>query len=234
MNDYLPYLIPLLAAHFFTDFLLQPRRWVLHKERHKQRSPFLYLHSLIAGLLAYLLLGAWQWWPVLVITSLSHGLIDWAKLHFQQRPKMPHLFFYDQLLHMAIAALLGYAAAHMHLPAPAYASQPFFVYLLALYLLTIPAGVSIKCFFQATQLQINAPEDLTGAGRWIGYFERLLLFFLVLHGQYIAIGFLITAKSIIRFDNTQGRAHNEYVLLGTLLSFTAAFFIAYSARYIIS
>ncbi len=126
--------------------------------------------------------------------------------------------------------MLCYAAAWLHIPAPSYATEPATVYALALYLLTIPVGISIKSFFQATQLEINPPQDLSGAGRWIGYFERLLLFFLVLQGDYIAIGFLITAKSIIRFDNTHGRAHNEYVLLGTLISFSAAFALTYSTQ----
>jgi hypothetical protein len=230
MNDYLPYLIPLLAAHFFTDFLLQPRRWVLHKERRKHRSLFLYLHSLIAGFLAYLLLGAWHWWPVLVVTALSHGLIDLAKLHLQQLPKMPHLFFYDQLSHLAVVGLLSLVAFHEGVPAPAYSTHFISIYGLTLYLLTVPVGMSVKAFFQATQLSLQATEELSGAGRWIGYFERLLLFFLVLQGEYIAIGFLITAKSIIRFDQTQDRAHSEYVLLGTLISFSAAFGLAYAAQ----
>ncbi len=89
MYDYLPYLIPLLAAHFFTDFLLQPRRWVKHKERYKERSPYLYIHSLVAGILAWSLLGAWDWWLVLVITAVSHGMIDLAKLHLQARSQIP-------------------------------------------------------------------------------------------------------------------------------------------------
>ena len=45
----------------------------------------------------------------------------------------------------------------------------------------------------------------------------------VLLDQWQAIGFLLTAKSILRFNELKGRNNrqrSEYVLLGTLLSFS--------------
>ena len=44
----------------------------------------------------------------------------------------------------------------------------------------------------------------------------------VLLGQWEAVGFLLTAKSILRFteiQNAEARQISEYVLLGTLMSF---------------
>jgi len=58
------------------------------------------------------------------------------------------------------------------------------------------------------------------AGHYIGYFERLLILTFVLLGEYTAIGFLVTAKSILRFEAT--RVEGEYILIGTLASFTVA------------
>ncbi len=46
--------------------------------------------------------------------------------------------------------------------------------------------------------------------------ERLLALALILIGQYEAVGLIITAKSILRFNATQ---KSEYVLVGTFLSF---------------
>jgi len=42
---------------------------------------------------------------------------------------------------------------------------------------------------------------------------------LILIGQYSAVGLIIAAKSILRFRSTE---RNEYILVGTLLSFGIA------------
>jgi hypothetical protein len=42
---------------------------------------------------------------------------------------------------------------------------------------------------------------------------------LIIVGQYEAVGLIIAAKSILRFNGTQ---KSEYVLIGTLLSFGIA------------
>lgn len=55
---------------------------------------------------------------------------------------------------------------------------------------------------------------------WIGRLERFLILTLVLLKQYEAIGLLVAAKSIFRFSAS--RSVGEYVLIGTLLSFTIA------------
>jgi hypothetical protein len=49
--------------------------------------------------------------------------------------------------------------------------------------------------------------------------ERFLVLSLVLIGQYSAVGLIIAAKSILRYKSTQ---KNEYILVGTLLSFGIA------------
>ena len=78
----------------------------------------------------------------------------------------------------------------------------------------------------------NGLED---AGKWIGMLERFIVITLIFVQQYTAIGFLITAKSILRLIDkpeniTAGqpqksfspRKHTEYVLIGTFLSFGSA------------
>ncbi|MES3631198.1 MAG: hypothetical protein PPP56_13625 [Longimonas sp.] len=74
-------------------------------------------------------------------------------------------------------------------------------------------------------------EGLPGAGRLIGYAERTLILVFVLVSAPAAIGFLVTAKSIFRFDSMQrGRAHAEYIIIGTLLSFAYAVVLSYGIR----
>lgn len=55
-------------------------------------------------------------------------------------------------------------------------------------------------------------------GRIIGVLERIILFTLVLGGQYAALGFVVTAKAMARFKTLEDRDFAEYFLIGTLLS----------------
>ena len=73
------------------------------------------------------------------------------------------------------------------------------------------------------QAAAGTKDSLDKAGMYIGMFERVLVLIFVLTDQFEAIGFLIAAKSILRFsDRTEHkpRKQTEYVLIGTLISFT--------------
>lgn len=67
-------------------------------------------------------------------------------------------------------------------------------------------------------------------GRLIGVLERSILFFLILGGQYSALGFVITAKAMARFKSLDDRNFSEYFLLGTLLSVAMAGALAMGVR----
>ncbi len=65
-----------------------------------------------------------------------------------------------------------------------------------------------------------SPQGLPGGGRAIGNLERGLIFVLIFSGQASSIGFLIAAKSVLRFGTVgDDRAVSEYVIIGTLASF---------------
>jgi hypothetical protein len=69
----------------------------------------------------------------------------------------------------------------------------------------------------------SAPAGLPGGGRTIGNIERGLIFLLILTGQAQSIGFLIAAKSVLRFGSISNEKEvSEYVIIGTLASFTWA------------
>jgi hypothetical protein len=74
-----------------------------------------------------------------------------------------------------------------------------------------------------------APDDLR-VGRLVGVLERLLIFGLALGGHYGAIGFVLTAKSIVRFKELENRQFAEYYLVGTLLSSLIALTAAWSIQ----
>ncbi len=58
-------------------------------------------------------------------------------------------------------------------------------------------------------------SNLQNAGRLIGVLERILVLALILNEQFTAVGLVIVAKAIFRFQSTQKK---EYILVGTFLS----------------
>jgi hypothetical protein len=55
-------------------------------------------------------------------------------------------------------------------------------------------------------------------GEWIGVFERIITLTFVLTGNYTAVAFALTAKSIARFKELDNKDFAEYYLLGTSVS----------------
>lgn len=68
-------------------------------------------------------------------------------------------------------------------------------------------------------------------GRLIGLLERIFIFLFVLVNQYGAIGFILAAKGVTRFNNFKDdRPFAEYVLIGTLLSTLLALMIGWGVK----
>lgn len=91
-------------------------------------------------------------------------------------------------------------------------------------LLTVPANSVVRFVLRAARGQDERAD--VGAGRWIGSLERLLIFVLVVIGEAGAAGLVVAAKSIIRFPEisaTPAKIDPEYVLVGSLTSWLAAF-----------
>lgn len=64
-------------------------------------------------------------------------------------------------------------------------------------------------------------NGLVAGGELIGYLERVLILTFTLMGSYVAVGFVLAAKSIFRFgelNKSDDRSMTEYVLIGSLVS----------------
>lgn len=61
-------------------------------------------------------------------------------------------------------------------------------------------------------------KETVKIGFWIGILEREIILVLGLMGQYGAIGFVLTAKSLARFKQLENKSFAEKYLVGTLLS----------------
>ena len=211
----------LLSAHALGDFALQPA-WLIAR---KQRFLFLLLHAAIQAGLVYLLLQAWSCWPAPLFVFLAHALIDWLKL------RLPHTtswFVIDQLAHAASLFALAWWLVHQQiLPGFSGVAYPQIV-LLGGFILTVQgAGYLVGKFARRLTEQSKLVLDgLPNGGKWIGLFERALIFILIFIGQPAGIGFLVAAKSILRFEEAKQQKLAEYVLIGTLLSFSLAIALA--------
>jgi len=234
-------LLQLLLAHIITDFVLQPTKWVNHKRKHKGKSKFLYLHAVIAGLLTLLFLAKLEWWYVALFIGITHFFIDLWKLQF--KTDNLKMFVLDQMLHIImifLAWLFLISGFDEVIPVIAnlFTSEAFLGILIGYLIIIFPTGFLIG---KATKRWQNEVEDdlkknsLDAAGRFIGIFERILVLTFILTSNFSAIGFLIAAKSILRFSDkseTGARKQTEYVLIGTLMSFTITIIIGFLIRHI--
>ncbi|AYO38773.1 DUF3307 domain-containing protein [Serratia sp. P2ACOL2] len=241
--SYAPLLTWLLVVHLLADFPLQPRSWVEDKARHRARSRFLLLHALLHGVLAACAvagfallhggLSSGQVLTALLVVAISHWLIDLLKVTLLTRISQAGGFLLDQGLHLTVIALLWLSLtpnAHGLLSALGAAIAGWQAGLIVVTYLVIymPMGVLIGQLLAhwAPQMPPSAKADndsLLRAGKQIGYLERTLILTFVLIGQIPAVGFLLAAKSIFRFGDlrqSDDKMRTEYVLLGTLFSFT--------------
>lgn len=237
MNPELILALQLLIAHLITDFLLQTQGLIRQKQQKKAKSPFLYLHALLAGLLTYLIVQDWTMWLVPLIISVTHFFIDLWKLH--QKSDSLQYFLLDQLFHLLV--LLGvwlYLTENISefIPfiASLFASEKTLVILTGYLLVIFPVGFIIGKATQRWQEEIEGDEgafpSLKKAGRYIGIFERIMVLTFILTNNFSAIGFLIAAKSILRFSDkakSGARKQTEYVLIGTLMSFSLTIIIGF-------
>jgi hypothetical protein len=249
MNADLSLLLGLVLVHLLGDFALQPSRWVEARYVRKVRSPQLYLHAALHGGLAFAVLGAatlthasgTSWATVLggaVIVAVSHTLIDLGKAYLS--PARLRWFMLDQALHLLV--LLGVWLTWLGNWQPLIAfwqwlfTPPVLGIVVAYLVVTRPLSIVIALVIQRWSAEIDNPGTLIAAGARIGMAERVLVLTLVLLDQLTAIGFLLAAKSVLRFGELRGaqdRKLTEYVLMGTLLSVSTAMVIGLLVRLVV-
>ena len=219
-------IVKLLLAHLLGDFLLQPTSWVLDKESKKHRSKYLYIHTLLHGILAWILVGEMVFGWFALVLALAHGLIDFLKLRFQKKKTKRNWFVVDQIMHLITIIIIASLYQNLSVDFALFNNQ-FWILITGILFLTKPTSIIIKNIISIwTPESKNKNDDsLENAGNYIGIFERLFIFCFILTGHFEAIGFLLAAKSIFRFGDlkeAKDRKLTEYVLIGTLLSFGLA------------
>ena len=215
--------IALLAAHLIGDFPLQSDRIA----QNKHKLSHLTLHTGVIIALSILLLGNIHA-IILAVIAVTHAAADYLKA--TRLPDNFITFIVDQAIHILVIATLAYVypATYEQGIWPTTPIEPFYIdglIAIAGFIICVFTGAYVIKFFTAP-FRDELPEEqfdgLAKGGFYIGCLERALVFVFVVAGQTLSVGFLITAKSLLRFGEIKDAAQRkiaEYIIIGTFASF---------------
>lgn len=242
MNPTLVFAVLLISGHLVGEFLVQSMRIA----EGKRRPGALVIHGI--GLYAshwVLLYPFWTpklAWGVAALVAV-HLLIDFIRAF---RPRTLGYFCVDQMLHLVTLRLFWtwYASdgAPLLRDGLTYGDVATFT---RIALLAGAVGLNLRggdmivrlllARFSALKERLEATGDeLARTGRLIGMLERLLLFVMALLGQWGAVGFILTAKSVARFDKLKRQDFADYYLIGTLASLLVAVISGLAVRHVLT
>jgi magnesium-transporting ATPase (P-type) len=171
------------------------------------------------------------------IISVAHFMVDLVKFFIKKKIKIDDrldalAYSLDQMIHILVIAFI---TATIYL-----VSEPIsYIYsiedilnklqidvigilswILILLIIIQPFSITIKKVLYRYKPTTNEVEGgHPNAGALIGILERCIILFMLFADQYAAIGFVLTAKSIARYNKiVDDPKFSEYYLLGTLLS----------------
>lgn len=216
--------LTLLVAHLVGDFLLQTDSLCAKKCERRFRCGFLYVHAVIIALLSLMAFWDLSYWPWALGIGASHLIIDGVKSCVNKDSIW--VFLIDQIFHLVILMVVASTcAARCDWITPDWLTDQVFSVVAVVSAAIIcwkPANILVKYILKYCQMIVPADDsNLFHAGKLIGTLERWLILAFLIIGRYEVIGFLIAAKSIIRFGE-KDKDQTEYFLAGTLLSISIA------------
>lgn len=219
--------LALLLGHVLGDFVVQTRAMV----ENKARARMFLLHGVMVLIMTMAATGQIARWELLALAA-AHMAIDAVKTYLA--PHNIAAFLTDQGAHLitliAAAALvpdLWATGLWATLPALPDNLIALMALLTGAIIATRAGGFAVGLLMAPMATQIDA-NGLPSGGKLIGLLERGLIYVMILAGQPAGIGFLIAAKSVLRFEATSDEKKAEYVIIGTLASFGWAMITAYA------
>lgn len=223
-----------LMGHLLGDFYFQSDELANKKKtsiKELLKHSFIYFIVMICVSIVVFHYNIVKW---AIMLSVIHFGIDFLKCmidHKKHDINETQIYIIDQLLHIGTIFLVVCAMIWNH---EIISLQPILTYfkvvptdltfilswLLMLCIILIPASVTIKITLRKFQPENKHKEKgKPSAGALIGMLERVFIAMMLSVGQYSAIGFVLTAKSIARYKKIiDDPEFSEYYLLGTLLS----------------
>jgi len=215
-------------------------------------------HVLLVAIFTWCLLGNISAWWIACIIFILHFSVDnlkrWitAKNHNIRIKKITNndgflLLVVDQVLHILTLIILWYCLNKLNITAFQINKWELLLgisYKKGIILLTGLAigvsGVGIALKYQmfefTDELNDEIKQGLPKGGKTIGLLERSLVFMFILAGKPEGIGFVLAAKSIFRIGELREKSYRdyaEYIMIGTLKSFTYSLAIAFITKWLI-
>ncbi|AYW48557.1 DUF3307 domain-containing protein [Tetragenococcus osmophilus] len=233
-------MVDILFLHFFTGHILADYYFQTSTMAKEKETTFRYLllHCLIylvTMIIVILPLFNWQLFFGAFFIGLIHSFIDSCKALLNKYFEFNDLqnvllYFTDQLLHILtilfVVTFIGLTQIDISYLLPLKELLMYFnvnlkemlSWLVVLLLILQPSSITIRKVLDHFDPK-TSDEGIANAGALIGVFERLLILLMLYANQYAAIGFVLTAKSIARYNKiAEDPKFAEYYLLGTLLS----------------
>ena len=232
----------LFVVHLLGDFYLQTKKMA---EKKKNEIRWVLYHSIIYGVGCIIFIKPIL--PqipniYIMVLSVSHAVIDiikfyiWRDLEKRGRADLKgerNVFIIDQLVHVIVLLWVAYQLCSINLRN--LYNREWFVFfqnievpevwllswIFRILMIHKPANIMISkviALYRPETLQGEQNQD-KNAGRFIGTLERLIMTFFLVIRQYSAVGLVLTAKSIARYEKiSKEQDFAEYYLIGTLLS----------------
>ncbi len=222
--------IRLILVHVVADFVLRPQ--ILRHQKSYRLLRILTL-AIIRAILIYTVASDWSNYWILVI-ALSATIL--AELPRSRLTGIYRQCAQRQILHVISLCAIWLLSANPSGVSVArtlsalWSNPNLWITALGYAFVIWPTGYLTGVFTAPWRESIQTKNTLglQNAGLWIGRLERVLIITAILVDQFALIGFLVAAKSILRFADIQtnkNRQEAEYVLVGTLFSFTAAIMV---------
>lgn len=237
-----------LLGHILGDFYFQTSRMAERKMKEIKvliLHGALYLLSCVLVILRFfslpllcasVLLGFSHFGVDFIKSKLASKQTESEKSRNPQSMREAKMFVIDQLVHLGFLAAAAYLLALNGINAVpsgfaltfcsilGVAQDDLVKWTVSILLVIEPASIvtrKIFKFFRPIESQLNGKDDmgLGGAGAYIGIIERLFILIFLLFAQYLAIGLVLTAKTLARYDRlSKEQTFAEYYLIGTLSS----------------
>lgn len=224
--------VKLICAHLCADFIFQPD--CINEGKRKSGLTgigYQILHSAIHALAAYLFVADWTCLLIPSVIFASHFVIDFIKC--RSKDCSLRIFLIDQFCHLAVIGILWYVlfceSADLLSYLSGLCSLRIWILATAYILMLKPSSILLNLFLRKWVPPASSNgQSLPNAGQWIGYIERILILTFILIDSIEGVGFLLAAKSVFRFGELSKAKEirtTEYVLIGTLASFTIAILV---------
>lgn len=212
-----------IIAHVLSDYFFQNDENAKEKNQKGFKSKFIVKHAIITFLCSWILSFDVNFVFCSIGIAISHYVIDGLKKHLNTNR---FSFFIDQILHLVFILLFVWVFGSYFISNKIIEISWTIKTLLIIlsYLICFkPTNVFIRETLVIAKIESisDVATELKNAGKLIGILERILVFTFVILGKLEVIGFLIAAKSILRYKDTN-TIKTEYVLIGTMLSFGIA------------